>query len=171
MMAAKTPQRAKPKSAKKPQPKKRAVTKAKKPDTQPKKPDTSPRNPVGRPRIYETPEELEAEITAYFASLDDGENVRPPTMAGLALFLGFANRHSLFDYKMRSPEFSHVMGKAIARVERHHEERLSGTTSNGSVFWLKNHGAYKDQVEHSGPGGGPVEIAMIRRVVVESNAG
>jgi hypothetical protein len=111
---------------------------------------------TGRPPKFETPEELEKEIDAYFEKcvaepfvfngevLRDGKgnpvmNRKVPTTAGLALHLGFADRQSLYDQKGRSEEFSCIIKRAITAIETSHEENLQGTTPTGSIFWLKNH--------------------------------
>ena len=100
----------------------------------------------GRPRIIETPEEFEAKVDEYFRGLDEenkdriaaGHHPRPPTIAGIALHLGFASRFSFYDYE-KEPGFSHTVRKARLHIERHHEERMSGNSPTGSIFWLKNH--------------------------------
>ena len=99
---------------------------------------------MGRPRIYDDPNELESEIEKYF------EDQKKPTISGLALYLGFADKSSLYDYKDR-PEFFHPIKKALSMIERFHEERLSENSVAGSIFALKNMG-WKDKVEteHSG---------------------
>ena len=124
----------------------------------------------GRPRIIETPEEFEAKAYAYFRGLDDenkariteGHHRRPPTIAGICLHLGFADRRSFYDYE-KEPGFSHVVRKARLRIEMHHEERMSGNAPVGSIFWLKNHDwADKQEHEHGGKGGGAIPISVVR---------
>lgn len=98
----------------------------------------------GRPRIYETAEELETAIEAYFSSH------LKVTITGLALALGFCDRQSLYDYEDR-PEFSCIIKKARLRVECKYEEKLSESACTGAIFALKNMG-WKDktETEHSG---------------------
>ncbi len=112
----------------------------------------------GRPAKYSTPEELEERIDNYFTTecktvpiLDEDGNVlttkmgkpmieyNPPTMAGLALYLGFADRQSLYDYKKKE-KFSYVIRRAIARMEEYAEKQLTIGQTSGAIFWLKNHG-------------------------------
>lgn len=91
---------------------------------------------LGRPLKYETPEELEDAICAYF---DDLRPDQPPTISGLALYLGFEDRHSIYDYKER-PDFSHIIKRAVLFMESYAEEQLlRGTSATGAIFWLKNH--------------------------------
>lgn len=92
----------------------------------------------GRPLIYETQEELQERIDAYFE--DRKQQHIPPTVSGLALWLGFVDRRSLYDYKARE-EFSLIIKKAIGRIEDYAEQVIltSGSSATGAIFWLKNH--------------------------------
>ena len=92
-------------------------------------------NPVGRPRILQSLETTISLIDLYFKS-----NLEKPTIAGLALHLGFADSKSIRDYVDRDDEFSPPIKKAIGRIEAEHESRLYGTNCTGSIFWLKNKG-------------------------------
>lgn len=98
-----------------------------------------------RPLKYKTVEELEAAIKEYFDSRQ--LQVMPPTVAGLALWLGFEDRQSIYDYKDR-PAFSCTIKKAITAMEDYAEQRLlvGEGSSTGAIFWLKNHG-WKDKTE------------------------
>lgn len=120
---------------------------------------TPVQKPTGRPAMFRTPEEMQAKIDEYFNSqvgqfplLDrNGKQVytkagvplfeeRPPTVSGLALFLGFADRYSLYEYK-RKAAFTFTVKRAIARIE-HYAERgvMTRDKPTGAIFWLKNHG-------------------------------
>ncbi len=117
------------------------------------------RNKGGRPPAFKSANELSKRINAYFDAetgcfpikdKDTGEflhdkhgkimfEVMPPTVSGLALFLGFCDRQSLYDYKSR-PEFSCIIKKAVLQIERFHEGRCATDGKPvGSIFWLKNH--------------------------------
>ena len=103
-----------------------------------------------------------AKVDAYFTSLAKGRGKsEPPTMAGLALALGFLDRQSLRDYSERTEAFSCVVKKACLQIQAFHEKRLSGQYPTGSIFWLKNHSGYADRTELSGPGGGPFEVVTL----------
>lgn len=96
---------------------------------------------MGRPLKYKTPEDLENAIEDYFKTrIGSIEKRRAPTISGLALWLGFEDRQSLYDYKER-PQFSCIIKKAILMIEDYAEEvLLSGEgTATGAIFWLKNH--------------------------------
>lgn len=100
---------------------------------------------TGRPPKYETPEEMQAAIDAYFAEEDT------PTVTGLALALGFESRHGLLYYENDKEGFLTTIKRAKARIEAHYEKDL--VTRNGSVtgliFNLKNNFGWKDAQEHT----------------------
>lgn len=108
---------------------------------------------MGRPPYYDTPEQLELAIDAYFDGLEVKNEsgivvrTRPPTTAGLAIGLGFCDRQSLYDQLNREPDFSCPIKKALTYIESFHEENLvSGRVPTGSIFWMKNHG-WKDHAD------------------------
>lgn len=82
------------------------------------------------------------------------EWVRPPepvTQTGMALFLGFKSRQSLYDYERRltdehRDDFAYVIGYARTLVEMDYEKRLDATSVHGAIFALKNMG-WKDRSE------------------------
>lgn len=99
---------------------------------------------AGRPRIFNTTEELQTAIDKYF------NEAEIKTVTGLALHLGFESRQSFYDYE-KNDEFSYIIKKARLEVETAYEERLSGNSPTGAIFALKNMG-WKDktETEHSG---------------------
>nr|UWG16074.1 MAG: Putative bacteriophage terminase small subunit [Bacteriophage sp.] len=63
-------------------------------------------------------------------------NVKPPTITGLALALGFTGRQALLDYQVR-PEFADTVTRAKARCEEYAEMRLYDKDgANGAKFSL-----------------------------------
>ncbi len=119
---------------------------------------------VGRPPKYSCPQELSERIDKYFLEAcnsipvlgDDGKvlttktgkpliDYNPPTVAGLALYLGFADRRSLYDYKKKE-KFEYVIRRAIARMEENAEKQFTVGQTSGAIFWLKNHG-WRDKNE------------------------
>jgi hypothetical protein len=134
-------------------------------------------NTAGKPAYYTSPEELEAKIDEYFEKkvscepfLDKEGNpcyskqgkilydVKPPTVAGLSLYLGFADRRSLYDYKNRV-EYSHVIKRAVTKIEEYAEIQLTQGNPTGAIFWLKNHN-WTDQTtqEIVGKDGGSIIV-------------
>ena len=103
------------------------------------------KKPVGRPRIYETPEQFEAKVYEYQKHCRDSDE--PVTWTGLALFLGFSSRQSIDEYQ-NYDGFSDSVKKAKTFVEYHYELRLNGERPTGAIFALKNMG-WTDKIEQS----------------------
>lgn len=117
----------------------------------------SEENKGGRPPFYNTKEEMQKKIDAYFEEckgrhlmLDDYTIVRdrnglpiivdarPPTITGLALALGFTSRQALLNYQAKD-EFVDTITRAKSRVECYAEERLYDKDgANGAKFNLAN---------------------------------
>jgi hypothetical protein len=99
---------------------------------------------AGRPPKWASPAELQADIDAYFATVDG-----LPTVSGLCLALDCC-RETLWDYS-RKPEFSDAIKKARTRLELAWEKRLGENSCTGAIFWLKNQG-WKDtqDLNHTG---------------------
>lgn len=136
---------------------------------------------TGAPLKFETPEELQKKIDEYFdikcaptPILDsEGKQVylkngspslkyNPPTVAGLALYLGFSDRRSIYDYKDREI-FSHTVKAAITRIEEYAEQQLSIGQATGAIFWLKNHGwVDKSETELSGKDGKDLTVSLVK---------
>ena len=133
--------------------------------------------PAGRPPKYKTAEQLQAKIDEYFKEkvkneplLDQEGNpmrdrqgrlvydIKPPTVAGLALYLGFCDRKSLYEYKEK-PEFTHTIKACVTKIEEYAEIQLTQGNSTGAIFWLKNH-RWKDKTttEHEGDAIAPTII-------------
>ena len=87
--------------------------------------------------MYETPEELQEAVDDYFNGNDR------VTLSGLALYLGFDSRQTLYNYGERD-EFLDIIKKARMTVEATYEERLIyEPNQTGVIFSLKNMG-WKD---------------------------
>jgi len=87
---------------------------------------------------YEDPTKLNRAIRSYFKDCD--ERNAPYTMAGLALWLGFASRASVADYCGRSDELGALMNSAKLRIEQQRSEQLitaEGAAPVGKMFDLK----------------------------------
>jgi len=110
----------------------------------------------GRPRKYDTPEDLGDKIEEYFANLED----KPPTVSGLARNLGFSSRQSMWDYG-KDERFSYLISDARLRIENYWESKLATGACTGSIFWLKNHAGYTDKQEISGPDKGPIGFRFV----------
>lgn len=117
-------------------------------------------NKGGRPRKYNDVDKMQQKIDEYFdigidyvtiTAFDKqtGEFVEykktTPTITGLALYLGFVSRQSMFDYEAK-PEFSDIIKKARTRIELEYEKMLHLDKCTGAIFALKNFG-WKDKQE------------------------
>lgn len=124
--------------------------------------------PGGRPPKYKTAKELQSAVDDYFDNgvaervtiVGKGENatevkIPVPTITGLVLHLGFADRASFYDLE-KQEKFSHTIKRARTFIEKEYEEQLATKGNAGAIFALKNFG-WKDThgLEHSGPGGAP----------------
>ena len=93
---------------------------------------------MGRPPLYDSIEQMQPAIDAYFAKQDEGlprEEVtkqgdvvsimkpQPYTRPGLALALGFVSTQSLNDYAKKGDGFSEALTRARTRIE---DNRLTG---------------------------------------------
>lgn len=87
----------------------------------------------GRPPIFESNKELEDKCISYFNHCEE-EKIKA-TITGLALYLGFESRQSIYDYK-DNKEFSYTIKRACLAVENSYE--LNGTPID--IFALKNMG-------------------------------
>lgn len=77
----------------------------------------------------------------------------PPTVTGLTLHLGFADKSTLYDYSKRE-YFSHSIKKGLSQIEKFHEIKTSyGDKCTGNIFVLKNFG-WRDSshVDHTTDG-------------------
>lgn len=113
---------------------------------------------VGRPPKFQTKEEIQEKIDAYFQEcegepfLDENGNPmcstkcgliykkppKPPTVTGLALALGFASRQSLMEYQGKN-EFADTITRAKSKIEEYAEGRLFDRDGvNGAKFSLIN---------------------------------
>lgn len=100
---------------------------------------------MARPKLYETKEEVQKIIDAYFSLCDQLE--KPYTMSGLANALNMS-RQSLINYS-KEDEFFDTIKKARAEVEQQLEENalMGKANSTFTIFNLKNNYGWRDTVE------------------------
>ena len=106
----------------------------------------------GRPRIYNTAEEMEAKITEFFEQSKNASGKYQPTIEGLTFHLGFSSRTSLINYCDRGEDFLNVILRAKTFIKACYEKQLYGFAWAGSQFALRNLGKedWKDEItEHS----------------------
>lgn len=106
----------------------------------------------GRPRLFETADELQKSIDEYF---NEGVKKRKvtvgkppktsvieipiPTITGLCYYLGFESRQSFYDYE-KEDGFSYTVKRARLFIEQEYEEQLQIGNTVGAIFALKNMG-------------------------------
>lgn len=100
----------------------------------------------GRPPKFKNAEELEKMCEKYHEECK--ENKEPTTLSGLAYYLGFISRQSLYDYESKI-EFSYIIKKNRLKVESEYEKALrTDRSATGAIFALKNMGwVDKQEVE------------------------
>jgi hypothetical protein len=129
----------------------------------------SKKNLGGRPPLYTDPEVFNAKAEEYIKLcegnlvkdsegnpiLDKWGNVvrdgKKPTLSGLAYYMGFESKQSLYDYAKRDG-FSYPTSRIRLWIESSYEEdlRTPGISPTGPAFALKNMGwSDKQEIEHS----------------------
>ena len=125
--------------------------------------------PAGRPPKFNTPEEMQEAIDAFYKESQDNE--WPLTISGLALALGMTTE-SLRRYSEKDG-FSATVKTAKAKVEADVERRLlSGGAATGAIFWLKNNANWKDKTEqdHTSSDGSMTPQTVVLKGVPASDA-
>lgn len=99
----------------------------------------------GRPRAFNSVEELESKINDYFEYCNK-EN-KPYTMSGLAYYLD-VDRKTIVNYT-KEEEYFPTIKKARDRVQMQLEENALMNISNSTftIFNLKNNFDWKDRIE------------------------
>jgi hypothetical protein len=91
----------------------------------------------GRPPMYETPEQLIAEVEKYFEYETNSSGVCKPTISGMIYWLGFSNRQSWYDY-CKKKDFMDTCKRIEGFIESCYEKNLHGFAWAGSAFALRN---------------------------------
>ncbi len=88
----------------------------------------------GRPLKFAEPADLQKAVDLYFETKTEKEW----TITGLANWLD-VDRHFLQEYGARK-DFSHIIKRALSRVEEKYEKNMQLNNPTGSIFVLKNMG-------------------------------
>lgn len=137
-------------------------------------------NPVGQPRTIPTVEILNYKIDKYFESClkrdwveklnpvtkemyieEEVKQIKPYTITGLAIALGFLSREALLYYETIDQEYLGAVKKAKMRCQGYAEEQLYRPQQvAGVIFNLKNNYGWQDKTtnEHTGLNGQPIGI-------------
>ena len=99
----------------------------------------------GRPRAFNSVEELESKIKDYFEYCN--KEKKPYTMSGLAYYLD-VDRKTIVNYT-KDEEYFPTIKKARDRVQMQLEENALMNISNSTftIFNLKNNFDWKDKIE------------------------
>ncbi len=96
---------------------------------------------MARPLKFATPADFDLMVDLYVTSCE--EKNEPLTIPGLALFLGFADKSSLYHYQHREA-FTDSVKRARTLIEEATVKRSMGSHAAGAIFALKNMG-YSDR--------------------------
>lgn len=115
--------------------------------------------------IFQDEAALSDMIKDYFREIEESQGKTLPTLTGLAVHLG-VGRKTLYNYAHRDG-FSEVLKAAYTAIELNVEQMLlkgEGSTT-GAIFWLKNNANWRDkqELEHTGAGGGPIVYSDVER--------
>ena len=99
----------------------------------------------GRPKKWETPQQLKEEIIDYFKEVD--ENGSMPTKAGLCLHLGVIDDTILFYKTKYGEEFAIVVEQTYRAIADAWSQRLRTAIPTGAIFYLKAAFHYKDRYD------------------------
>lgn len=165
------------------------------------KPTTDPYSSRGRKPLYNTPEEMESAIEAYFTYIQGEKGEReeeifdpknkkikkelveywirrpePPTRTGLVLYLGFSSHSALQNYANRDIDFKAVTTRGMMRVEHGYEKDLRDRdATRGAQFALSNMGWKNKQdvqaLDKEGNPADPTPAAQINVTSIADNAG
>lgn len=83
----------------------------------------------------------------------------PPTLTGLALFIGFSSRQEFEDHE-KKPRFADVLKRARLKIEAEYEKKLHLTSAAGAIFALKSLG-WNDDKETANPALKTLEIKIL----------
>ena len=111
---------------------------------------------MGRPFLWEKPEDIENIIHKYFEETPDDEI----TLTGLCLALN-TNKQTIANYQEK-PEFKHLLEMSKLRIENAYEKSLRKNGRSGDIFALKNFGwTDRQEVEMSGNINKPITVEII----------
>lgn len=116
----------------------------------------------GRPRLYDTPEQFNEAVGAYYLACQ--QHREPLTLTGMCLFMGFSGRNAMFRYATY-PGFLHAVTRARTLIEYGYEKCVLIDKNNaagrllasigGDDFWnpatkieVPGLGSHEDRLAH-----------------------
>ena len=97
--------------------------------------------PMSRPAKFASPADFDQSVDLYVIACEEKDE--PLTIPGLTLFLGFADKSSLYHYQKREA-FTDSVKRARTLIEEATVKRSMGSNAAGAIFMLKNMG-YSDR--------------------------
>lgn len=94
---------------------------------------------AGSEPLYSDPAIMRVNIQNYIDGCAKANPPEPVCITGLALYLGFCDRQSLYDYQKR-PAFESTIKWGRTLVENSYEKRLDNGYPTGAIFALKQMG-------------------------------
>ena len=115
------------------------------------------KRPVGRPPKYPPAGPVPGKASA--KTPPPARPPEPPTITGLALFIGFNSRQEFEDHE-KKPRFAPALKRARLKIEAEYEKKLHLTSAAGAIFALKSLG-WNDDKETINPTLKTLEIKII----------
>lgn len=96
---------------------------------------------MGRPKKYQTEEELSQAIETYFAKTEESKEIA--NKAGLCHSLGISRE----TYSQYLKEYPDTIKETNVRLENIWIQRLASNAPTGAIFYMKNAFGYRDRQE------------------------
>jgi hypothetical protein len=122
-------------------------------------------------KSFSSTKQLNELIALYFDQTDpQKENkekppeVEPPTLAGLAFFLGFNSKQEFEAYETKG-RYAAALQRARLRIEAVFEKKLHGHSYGGAAFALKSMGRHEgsdNKTAQAHPTGNKLKIEIVR---------
>lgn len=94
---------------------------------------------------YKDPKKMSKLIGEYL-TWEENTSKGKYTISGLALYLGFASRQSLYDYEKKTAAFSYMIKRYKLFLTHYHEQKIGWVgTFPGAKLWLTNYGGYTEE--------------------------
>ena len=118
-------------------------------------------------REFVSPEQMAYSIERYFErfnNLDPDGPIMHPTMAGLAMALGFTSKRRMESYEEQYPDFAPLIELARTKMEDYKNSKLllGGSATQAFALDLKNNHQWSDKVETKSSGGGDTLAALVQ---------
>lgn len=105
---------------------------------------------LGRRRKFHNSEHFDRLVDSYFTACIDGD--KPPTLAGLALWMGYSSKTAMLASIETHPQLSQdSIDRALSLLEFYHEHNIAtGYNVSGAKFLLEANHGYRTETEKQG---------------------